>query len=175
MNIDIANLSLDMERISIGEHFFDTIKCGLCYFISGSPLIMKCCENIICSICINSWKEKNKNNCPICRKEDYSYNPPNRFEKNIFLSIKFFCNYKDNGCEEKNLTIENMIQHEKKCIKNPHRLINCEKCLQDYPANLNYEHDCTNFLLEKIKTLNEELNLYKSTLKKHPYILSSLK
>ena len=65
---DIANLVFDLERISLGEHLFDTVKCSLCYLISGSPLILKCCENIICTSCTNSWMQKNNHNCPICRR-----------------------------------------------------------------------------------------------------------
>ena len=58
IDTDIANLELDLERISIGEHLYDTVKCGLCYLISGSPLVLKCCENIICTSCTNSWMQK---------------------------------------------------------------------------------------------------------------------
>ena len=94
IDTDIANLELDLERISIGEHLYDTVKCGLCYLISGSPLVLKCCENIICTSCTNSWMQKNNHNCPICREKNFKYSKPNRFEKifsfqlNISVLIK---------------------------------------------------------------------------------------
>jgi hypothetical protein len=174
-NSEMSNLSLDLERISMGEQLFDSIKCGLCYLISGSPLIMKCCENIICSNCINNWKQNNKTTCPICRAENFICSPPNRFEKKIFLSVKYYCSYMSEGCEEKDLTIENIILHEKICLKNPNRLIKCETCLQNYKANIDYKHNCIDFLLERNKALTEELKLIKNMMNQNPYIFSSLK
>lgn len=169
---DYKQLLLDLERISVGEHLFETVKCGLCYCVPGAPLILKCCENILCQMCNDSWKLKNHNNCPICRQANYNCSPPNRFEKNVFNSIKYFCSFKNNGCTEKNLDIEHIIPHEKKCEKNPNRIMDCDKCHLEY--NPNNKHDCVESLLGKVKTLNEKLHEMESKMGNHAYIFKSL-
>lgn len=172
MQTEFSNLSIDIDRISTGENLYDTIKCNLCYCISGAPLLLKCCEQIICTSCTISWKVKNHDNCPICRENNFKYSPPNRFEKNVFNQVKYFCQYKSNGCQKNDLSMEQIIPHEKKCEFNDNRIIQCEKCLQDYTKNK--EHNCIDVLLNLVDKYKIEIS-DKKKFAKYEYVFHSLK
>lgn len=158
-NNDIKNLYMEIDRISSGENLFENTKCSLCYLIPGIPFRTNCCENIICNNCSESWKNKNHKECPICRNEKFSANELNRFERNIYSSIKYYCNFKSQGCLIKDLCMEQIQPHENICEFNDNIPLNCEKCAGDYLKNNLNKHDCVISLLERNKILLEKLQI----------------
>lgn len=161
---ELDNILMGIERISSGENLFENTKCSLCYLIPALPNRSICCENIICKICSKSWINKNHKECPICRNENFQTVKLNRFEMNIFQTIKYFCDFKSKGCKVENLTIDQISKHEKNCEYNENKLVKCEKCNEIYFKKSEEEHDCIKILLQKNKELLnklEELNIYK--------------
>ena len=154
---ELKLINMEIERISSGENLFENTKCSLCYLIPGFPFRSNCCENIICNSCTFSWRNKNHKECPICRNEKFSSNELNRFERNIYYSIKYYCNFKSKGCKIKDLLIEQIIPHEKICEFNENISIECLKCKETYMKNEEEKHDCINSLLEKNKKLLEKI------------------
>lgn len=151
---DMKDLLIDFERISIGDNIYENIKCILCFRIPFYPLIVDCCENIICNQCHKSWSIKSKS-CPLCRQDEFKVGIPNRFIRNIYSSIKYFCSFKEKGCLENNLVFDSIAQHEEKCEFNPNRVIVCEKCEAKYCFN--EAHDCILGLIEKNKNLKNKI------------------
>jgi len=162
---DIDELLIDVERISIGAHQSETIQCFLCFRIPFSPLLINCCEQIICNFCLISWKDKN-NECPHCRKSDFDASIPNKFIKRIYADIKYFCKFKEIGCPEKDLSFSQIISHEEKCEYNSERIIECEKCKNRINFKLLSEHDCLLTLLQNNKILKEKIEAMEKENKK---------
>ena len=153
----INNLSIDVERISAGQNQADNIQCFLCFRVPFSPLLIVCCDQIICNGCLNKWKEKNSI-CPHCREADFMANIPNKFIKRIYDEIKYFCIYKEKGCNKNDLSNIQINTHEETCEFNPNRIIQCKNCNEKYLITSESEHDCVKGLFEKNKKLNEKIN-----------------
>jgi len=161
----LNDLLIDVERISIGQNQAENIKCFLCYRIPFSPLLIECCEQIICHTCVKDWNSKNQNKCPHCRTNNYKANIPNKFIKRIYENIKYFCVFKEKGCSKNDLSFDHIKSHEEQCEFNLERIIQCEKCEDKYLFKLESEHNCLKSLIEGKKNLIKKINQLENEIK----------
>ena len=91
----------------------------------------------------------------MCNTENFSTCIPNKLVKRIFDNIKYFCIFKDKGCNKNDLSFSQISEHEKYCLHNPERLIVCETCEEIYKYDQN--HNCVDYLKEINKNLKEKI------------------
>ena len=75
------------------------LECNICYALMREPLIVVCCGEHFCKICIEKIQKAGKP-CPLCREESFQTYPQKKVERKI-LDQQVFCRNKDQGCEWK--------------------------------------------------------------------------
>lgn len=156
LDSEIDDMLIDVERISIGKNQADNIQCFLCFRVPFSPMLIECCDQIICNGCLKMWKEK-KSICPHCREANFKAIIPNKFIKRIYSDIKYFCIFKEKGCTKDDLSYDQIHGHEETCQYNPSRIIQCNKCDEKFSYDLKSEHNCVKELCRKNDKLKKKI------------------
>lgn len=62
-------LKIMKEIETIKDRFKNILKdpCAICFLVFSNPVMVPCCQNILCGSCILEWL-KNHDNCPLCRQ-----------------------------------------------------------------------------------------------------------
>jgi len=165
---------LDESRIITPKEAYDCLICFVCLSISENPLLLKCCECITCSKCINDCIKK-QNKCPKCRHESPQKEVPNKFILRLFSNLRVKCIYDEKGCKEV-VSYDCIDEHEKTCQFNFNRINKCENCLVEFPYSAKDSHECVKELVRIVGNLTkklESLSLEHDTLKKSSIIFSN--
>jgi hypothetical protein len=147
--------SIDETRIVSPKEAYEPLICMICLNISNNPLLIKCCESISCTNCIDDCIKKN-NKCPKCRFDDPQKEVPSRFIMRLFSNLRVKCVYEEKGCSEVT-SYENIEQHEMKCQYNPNRKIKCDKCSTELNVKDQDSHDCIKQLSSLVETLTKKI------------------
>ncbi len=116
---------IENDNVGLDKKTIESLMCIICRKICIYPRMIKCCDNIMCKICIEPWLLKN-NSCPICRHKCPVLEAPNKFIMRLFDNVIVECPNKDNGCKDK-IVYGNLSAHINLCIfKN--KINSCDKC-----------------------------------------------
>lgn len=164
----VTNISIELENLTFGKEFSEYIKCIICYNIHKQSNYFTCCDVLACNSCIKEWLKVNKV-CPICRSNNFKLNIPNRFVQRMFDDLKFYCAFRNKGCETNNLTFENSLSHTKYCKYNPNGYTKCDKCDASFASKYSHFHDCIKYLNSKVNCLADENQKLKSKQQQQKY------
>lgn len=168
----------------ISEKVDESLLCGICQEIPFKPEECSTCQNLFCSECIRAWIEK-KAKCPFDCPLPFQGNRPHKLIRQALGGLKYYCIYKQNGCEEV-ISMDGIENHERKCgfakISCPfskeckdemlrkdleeHKekcvyvLTQCEKCLFEISRKEIKNHDCVMFLREKYLKLEKKFEVF---------------
>lgn len=156
-------MGIDKKRFANNiEVSIEKFLCGICEDVASDPILTKQCEHYMCLGCITA----DINICPTCGSTFDCYIELGIALRRIYSDINIRCVY--NGCNEI-LTIENYIQHERKC---PHGFYECPNyCGFKVQLSLDEEqrkHNC----IEVLKTKILELEMSNTDLQATNYILN---
>ena len=148
MNNDQSHEKKTIDNIIVeGQSTVEKLNCVICYTLPYQPQYLNCCEQIICLNCIEECLSA-RGECPFCKNKNPTYQTPNKFIMRTFDEVIMKCRFVDKGCEEK-MNYSNILEHEKKCEKNPNKNTN------NNPANsINSQQDFS------LKYNNEFLLVY---------------
>ncbi len=73
------------------------VQCAVCFEIFDDPYQTSCCGNHICNDCNKNLKKSRTNNCPYCRKNDFSVVPDKFFSRQV-QSLRVVCHNSKRGC-----------------------------------------------------------------------------
>jgi len=76
----------------------DRLVCRICHHTSRDPFLSVCCGNTFCSSCLDSAKNADILNCPLCRCENFISVPNKQVDREI-KSLHVMCTNKERGCE----------------------------------------------------------------------------
>jgi hypothetical protein len=76
----------------------DDLTCIICLNICFKPVMVKCCERLICSECIKSVL-KYAYKCPYCNNQNINFDKPPKIISRLFENLIFKCT--KTGCQEK--------------------------------------------------------------------------
>jgi len=147
---------IDDSRITSPIEAYENLLCFVCLAVCDQPLLLNCCEGIICTKCISDWTSKN-NSCPKCRNEKPQTEVPNKFIMRLFSNLRVKCVFEDKGCKDI-VSFDTINDHEKNCIYNHDRIVKCKKCFLEIPFKLNESHNCINDLLLTVNNLTKKLD-----------------
>lgn len=144
MQINVKRIIVKATNQDIITHQITSIvQCKLCSNLLIDPYDCLCCLQTFCRDCIKSYINAN-NHCPFT--EFFSNNPfpksPLKLLKKsssnitqLIASLKFNCINKDNGCNDE-LTMDNLMDHDKKCVINHnHNIIKQNKLIETPPPS----------------------------------------
>jgi hypothetical protein len=156
------NLFITLDRLTHGSEFYDSCKCVICNYLSINPQYTLCCDQVICGLCAYEWKEKNQSDliCPHCKLKNFNYLPMTKFMTRVFNSLKIICKFE--GCKEKFVPYDKILEHEKYCDFNPDGIVACDKCKIYYEKSKKEIHDCIKELRNSYEKMQEELKLLKT-------------
>jgi len=165
---NIISYNLQISQLVKSENVED-LTCLVCLGICFRPIILKCCEHLLCLNCAKQFVLK-KSFCPYCKNTNLDFSFPSKLILRFFDNLIFYCPYKSNGCNEQ-IRYSSYFEHTTTCNKqdiNSIKLNYCKKCFLLY--NRNQEHSCetniknldtiisdndNNLLLNKLITLEK--------------------
>ncbi len=145
------------SMISEGEVNFDCLKCIICLRISRSPKKISCCDIICCSDCLEEWL-KSSNSCLICRKGSPQIVAVSKFILRVYDTLKFYCYFRKNGCNERNIPYKELENHTNFCEFNPNGRKRCKKCLGEYEST--DIHDCLSSLILRKDLIKDQISFF---------------
>jgi hypothetical protein len=80
------------DHCLIGDTLQEELICPICLSICFKPLMIECCQKLICSECIRLVIEKFKN-CPLCKNGRLNFDSPSKFINRLFDHVSFECTW----------------------------------------------------------------------------------
>jgi len=140
--------SISPDFLSETSNLNDFICC-ICLNICYDPIILDCCEKILCINCLKDLIKINENilKCPYCNNKNFNFSLPNKII-NRFLGTLFF------NCPQCNEKIEYNFYHEhlyNKCKNRINGKFFCKKChliynIKEEKNNEIPEHNCDEYI-----------------------------
>ena len=174
MKINFNRIAIPTEKDKITNLFTQFIQCKICMNILNDPIDCICCNQTFCRTCIQNYIKTN-NKCPyqgFFNMNEKKIKPKNtdsvlnnlkpsssNFSRFI-QSLKFYCQYKKNGCNEI-MSIEEIGEHDKICKFKQVTPIIVNKCYNGNYVDLsNYDNKknnaCLNIFKDKIKYIKKK-------------------
>lgn len=120
------------------------LVCCICQCVLDNP-VESPCRHVFCKICIETWLN-NSSSCPACRRSTRknSLRPVLPLVQNMLNRLLMFCDFKDNGCEQK-IMLEHYINHIKTCGYEMVvcRYPKCSKCMLRLHIENHEENECS--------------------------------
>ena len=118
--------NLQVSQLVKSENVED-LTCLICLGICFRPIILKCCEHLLCLNCAKQFVLK-KSFCPYCKNTNLDFSLPSKLVSRFFDNLVFYCPNKSNGCSEQ-IRYSSYFEH----------ITNCNKMdLQSIYTKLNY-------------------------------------
>jgi hypothetical protein len=149
--MDSKRYQIEEERIASTPEYYESLKCMICFSICDDPIIVSCCQTLVCKGCIFEWLENSKT-CPKCKAGKPSIQNPDKFICRLFDNLKIKCSYYTKGCTEA-LPLETLNSHELKCKYNGSRYTTCDKCNSEVATKNLSAHNCFEHLKKIISDL----------------------
>jgi hypothetical protein len=134
-------LTIPANDLAIQTNIEDLV-CMICMNISFKPVLITCCERLMCLNCIKMMlKLSSKIKCPHCNNVNLKFSKPPKIISRMFDNLTFFCPYKDKGCSEK-IKYHFYFEHiYNSCLLNQNSSYKfCKNCVDIYPVDS--EHSC---------------------------------
>ena len=126
MKVNFEKIIIPSSIENIRNLLTKFIQCKICMNLLNDPHDCLCCNQTFCKSCIINYIKANKK-CPFSEffeNKNSTNKDVNELMKKIkpsssnfskvIQSLKFFCQYKEKGCNEE-LNIEEILEHEKLC------------------------------------------------------------
>ena len=126
MKVNFEKIIIPSSKDNIRNLLTKFIQCKICMNLLNDPHDCLCCNQTFCKSCIINYIKANKK-CPFSEffeNKNSTNKDVNELMKKIkpsssnfskvIQSLKFFCQYKEKGCNEE-LNIEEILEHEKLC------------------------------------------------------------
>ena len=126
MKVNFEKIIIPSSIENIRNLLTKFIQCKICMNLLNDPHDCLCCNQTFCKSCIINYIKANKK-CPFSEffeNKNSTNKDMNELMKKIkpsssnfskvIQSLKFFCQYKEKGCNEE-LNIEEILEHEKLC------------------------------------------------------------
>jgi hypothetical protein len=140
-DININNLSIPRDDLAVTTNV-DDLACMICMNICFKPVLITCCERLMCLACIKMMlKHSTTTKCPHCNNLNINFVKPSRILLRMFENLSFFCVNKSSGCKDK-IKYDFYFDHiYNKCeFKKEKQVEYCKNCQEIYK---NYtEHNC---------------------------------
>ncbi|KAH9423412.1 E3 ubiquitin-protein ligase rnf8, partial [Dermatophagoides pteronyssinus] len=91
---------------SLKTGFLNEISCSICLDIMNEPTLLNC-EHTFCFNCIDNWKQRGKQHCPICRKKFFRMTKSIQFESLIRYILEHYLTEEE--LKERKQTLESRI------------------------------------------------------------------
>lgn len=95
----IISYIIPVNDLAIATNVED-LTCIICLNVCFKPVIISCCERLICLECIKMML-KHSAKCPYCNNININFEKPSKLIYRLFENLTFNCVNKKNGCEEK--------------------------------------------------------------------------
>ncbi len=151
MDDNIESYNIPISDLAVTTNV-DDLTCIICLNICAKPVMVKCCERLICSNCIKSVL-KYSYKCPYCNNVNVSFERPPKIISRLFESLTFKCIRSD--CSEKIKYYFYFDHIYNTCKFKNNNLLFCKQC--EIIAGNN--HVCNNNNISPID--NSVSNLYK--------------
>ena len=149
---------IDQDRfVNVSTSDLDEFTCGICQLVLFEPRETQCCLQLFCNRCITQWLSAN-NTCPHDRRHLSSdqLRNPSRLVLNMLNKMRVKCEFYSNGCDIIK-PLELIFKHGQQCDYNP--VNHCKNC--GVPKT--ERHNCIDFLVSKVKSLEMEKEQNKMT------------
>jgi len=132
---ETISYSLPVSQLVKPENIED-LTCYICLGICFRPIILKCCEHLLCMNCAKQFLLK-KNFCPYCKETKLDFSLPSKLVSRFFDNLIFYCPNKKKGCNEQ-VRYSVYFEHATNCEKSDSQSIYdklgfCKKCFILYP------------------------------------------
>lgn len=146
MDYDINfSLSIPANDLAIQTNV-DDLVCIICMNICFKPVLITCCERLMCLHCIKMMlKLSPLIKCPHCNNVNLNFIKPSRIINRMYENLTFICPNKDQGCNEK-IKYHFYPEHiYNTCKFNNNSIYQfCKNCVEIYPSDSIPEHTCNN-------------------------------
>ena len=90
--IQTQNFSISPNSLIHSVNTSD-FTCCICLNIFFDPIILKCCEKLLCITCLESYFHSNKTclKCPYCNNKSLSFSLPPQLINRLFEGLRFKC------------------------------------------------------------------------------------
>ena len=138
------------------EEVPDNLICPICFLPLRDPQLLDCCGVKICESCITVVKNQNKP-CPHCQEQNYITMLDKQMSREI-LSLKVYCELKDDGCDWTGELRDADTHKNEKCVfKEVSCPYNCGVCYTLTKLE-KHEEECPNQPLEvKIEVFRRKM------------------
>ncbi len=140
-----GDLHIPCENILEFENFKSEFTCMICLGLVIKPLMLKCCDHLICTDCLKLYIRASDSTprCPLC-KHSLIYTTPNRILNRLYSNLKVKCTQ----CEA-TLKMDGYFNHFfNECSISEKKF--CKKCKDIYLVkNENDEHKCATIIETK--------------------------
>lgn len=141
---DITTLSISPDVLSQSSNTSD-FTCCICMNICFDPVMLECCEKLLCITCLEKMLKVNKNiKCPYCNNKNFTFCIPPKLIGRFLENLMFKCP----KCSEE---VKYYFYHDhiyntcKNKIENSFKF--CKHCHTIYQSsNNNEEHNCKEYI-----------------------------
>jgi len=149
---ETINLSIPANDLAVQTNI-DDLVCMICMSICFKPVLITCCEKLMCHSCIKMMiKVSAIVKCPNCNNININLVKPSKLINRMFENLTLFCPNKILGCGEKMKYyfyfehVFNLCQVKKNSLTKY-----CKNCMELY--SINSPHSC-NHLNDNDKNTN---------------------
>lgn len=80
----------------------EDLTCIICLGICYKPVLITCCERLLCLECTKMMLKMSPNNlkCPYCNEQNIHFEKPSKLIVRLFENLTLYCPNKGKGCKE---------------------------------------------------------------------------
>ena len=180
--MDNQNISytIPISDLAITTNIED-LSCIICLGICFKPIVITCCERLICSICIIEMLKFSKK-CPYCNNINIEFEKPSKLIYRMFDNLSFRCPNYEKGCIEKIKYFFYFDHAHNICSYKSGNLLFCKQCeIISLPEHCCKQNDSLLSAVEKkIVNIskfnsNSQFDNINNLLHNHPLILTNLR
>jgi hypothetical protein len=155
-----GEMHIPSENLLELENFKSEFTCMICLGVVIKPLMLKCCDHLICTQCMKMYIRSSDTTprCPLC-KHSLIYTIPNKILNRLYANLKVECTQ----CKSSQKMEEYFHHFFNECKTTEKRY--CKKCCEVY-CSTGEEHQCSVIVETKEPKLHEH-NLKFTNLRKH--------
>ncbi len=113
-NKDKLSYNLPISSLVKSENV-DDLSCLICLGICFRPILLSCCEHLICLECVKQYVLKSSF-CPYCKNTNLDFALPSKLVSRFFDNLIFYCPFKKSGCSEQ-VRYNSYFEHLTTCTK----------------------------------------------------------